>query len=655
MRTVRVALTLMAAALAVAGALVPPLLATAGRDDVDDAMIVLVVATYAVVGAVIELARPGHRVGRLMLGGAMAWGLGEALIALAVGGAAASDALALAGVLGTALRGVGWLLLVVGLPLLFPDGRPPRYAARLAGACVALLVLGSLLSPVPLEERLSAAGNPIGLTGSWRLVADLLAVGSLVLAFGCLAVAVVTMVRRWRHGEDLERQQLLTFAVAFALPLLLLPLVATPWVEPWMFALVMAPVPVAVATALFQRRLYDVQVAVNRSVTYLGLSLALAGLYALVVGGVGAMLVGRGTPWLPWAAAGVVAVAFAPLRDSLQRAANRLTYGRWSAPAEVLAQTGRRLADASDGPALLRSLAGELVEGLRLDSVEILDRGGRSLARAGTPGRGPQRRGLTAYGVEVGSLHWSGRTLRERESTLLEDVARQMGGVVHAAALVEELRAAQEHLVAAREHERRRLRRDLHDGLGPSLAGLGFQVDTVANLVREGQAVDERLDLLQAGLRGTVVEVRRIVDGLRPPALDDLGLFVAVSELGHDLVGGAGLDLALDLPVRRPVLPAAVEVVAYRVAQEALTNVVRHAGATRCRVEVTVSDTVLALDVTDDGSNASGWSGRGSAQGLGLRSMAERAEEIGGRVDVAALGQGTRVSLRLPLRTGVTA
>lgn len=653
MRPVRAALATMGAALAVVGALLPPLLAPAGRDPFDHAAIVLVVACYALVGAGIELVRPGHAVGRLMLAGAAAWGVGEGLIGLAVrdGGPGAAQ---LAGVSGTALRGVGWLLLVVGLPLLFPDGRPPRYAARLAGSCIALLVLGSLLAPVPLESRLDDRANPIGLRGRWSVAADLMAVGALAVAFACLALAVAALVRRWRRGDDWERQQVLVFAVAFALPLVLLPVVATSWVEPWMFAVVMVPVPVAVAVALFQRRLYDVHVAVNRSVTWVGLSAVLALIYAAVVGGVGAMLSDRGARWLPWVAAGVVAVAFAPLRDSLQRGANRVTYGRWAAPADVLSETGRRLADAADGPALLRALTDELVDGLRLEHVEILDRSGRSLATSGTRGAESRVLALTAYGSCVGTLRWSGRDLREPEHRLLADVARQVGGVVHSAGLVEELRAAQEHLVAAREHERRRVRRDLHDGLGPSLAGLGYQVDTIGNLVQSGQPVEDRLDLLQAGLRSTVVEVRRIVDGLRPPALDDLGLFVAVAELGHELVGAAGLDLALDLPTARPVLPAAVEVVAYRVAQEALTNVVRHAGATSCRVSATVTESVLALDVSDDGRGAARWA-EGSPRGLGLRSMSERAGEIGGRVEVSTLARGTQVSLRLPLRLGVVA
>ena len=195
-------------------------------------------------------------------------------------------------------------------------------------------------------------------------------------------------------------------------------------------------------------------------------------------------------------------------------------------------------------------------------------------------------------------------------------------------ALVEDAaRRAQEQLVLAREQERRRLRRDLHDGLGPSLAGLGLQVDAVQNLLAAGQPVDDRLDTPAAGLRDTVAEVRRIVEGLRPPALDDLGLFGALAELGRQLAAAPGSTLALELPEDAPALPAAVEVAAYRIAQEALTNVVRHAGASRCRVAGSVSDHALVLEVSDDGRGGAGpGRGVGHAQhaGAGARDRRQR-------------------------------
>ena len=411
-----------------------------------------------------------------------------------------------------------------------------------------------------------------------------------------------------------------------------------------MFAAVTLPLPIAVAVAVLQRRLYDIPLALNRTLTYLSLSAVLAAVYAGVVVGVGVMLRDRGAPWLPLVAAGVVAVAFAPARDSLQRAVNRLTYGRWSAPAEVLGETGRRLADAAGGPALLASLTDELVHGLGLRSAQISDRTGRLLARSGDVGDATASLPLTAYGEQVGVLAWSGRNLRPSERTLITDLAGQIGGVVHSVGLMEDLRNAQEHLVAAREQERRRLRHDLHDGLGPSLAGLGYQVDTVQTLMSAGRPTGDRLDKLRQGLADTVAEVRRIVEGLRPPAIDELGLFGAVSALGRELADSSGLRLDLALPTGTCALPAAVEVTAYRVAQEALTNVVRHADASRCRVAASVSDHTLVLEVCDDGRG-----GASPTSGVGMRSMRERADQIGGRLDVSAASPGTRVTLTLPL------
>ncbi len=437
---------------------------------------------------------------------------------------------------------------------------------------------------------------------------------------------------------------MLVFGVAFALPLVVLPVVATPWARPWMFALVALPVPVAVGVAMFQRRLYDVQRAARGSLTYLALSAVLAGLYALIVGGVGVMLRDRGTPWLPWAAAGVVAVAFAP--------AARLAAARRD-PADL-----RPLVHPRRGARRHRSPAGRRRG--RPGAAGVADhrarrrsrprprgdprRDGHTLAVAGSRPATTERLQLTAYGVEVGALLWAGRPLRPDDRALLEDLARQIGGAVHTTALVDSLHRAREELVLGREQERRRLRNDLHDGLGPSLAGLGFQVDAVQNLLAAGDDPGAQIARLREGLRETVTEVRRIVEGLRPPAIDDLGLFGAVAELGLQLADGTGLTVDLDLPDHRPSLPAAVEVAAYRVTQEALTNVVRHARATTCRVSGSVALDALVIAVTDDGVG-----GATQGRGVGMSSMRERAWEIGGQVEVASRECGTTVTVRLPL------
>jgi len=281
---------------------------------------------------------------------------------------------------------------------------------------------------------------------------------------------------------------------------------------------------------------------------------------------------------------------------------NRLTYGQWSQPGDVLAATGRRLTDAADIPVLLQTLTTELGTGLGLAGIEVVDVHGRSLALHGDPHRVADELPLTAYGRHVGALRWGPASTRDADRRLMADLAGHLGGVVHSAGLVEDLRQAQERLVVAREEERRRLRRDLHDGLGPALAGLTLQVDTVCNLTAAGSDTEDQLLELRSGVASTVLDVRRIVEGLRPPALDALGLDGALVSLAERIRQGSDLTVEVTMPADLPDIPAAVEVAAYRVTQEALSNAVRHSGATRSQVALSVDTDGIRLEVTDNGS-----------------------------------------------------
>ena len=385
-----VAVTCVALVAAVAGA-VPVLLADTGAERADAVAVALAVVAYLLVGVLLCVSRPGERVAWLLLAGAMAWGTGEGLLAVGLDGVregGAAPAPVLVAVLGTAVRGLGWLALVVLLPLIFPDGRPPwtdrRWPLRLALAGLAGFATACLLSPTPLEARMEDVDNPLGLPGSLRAVTDVLALGSLATLLVALGAALAGLAHRWRSGGPLVRQQVLLFGLAFAVPLFFLPVIATELARPWMFALVVLPVPVATAVALLQRRLYDIHLVVGRGLALVGLSASVALLYAATVGGVGALLGARGAPWLGWLGAGVVAVSFAPLRDSLQRAANRLVHGRWADPGEVLADTARRVADTTDPAGLLDSLTTEVAEGLGLEAVWVSDESG-VVARDGAP------------------------------------------------------------------------------------------------------------------------------------------------------------------------------------------------------------------------------------------------------------------------------
>ena len=644
----------LAALVGVAGEAVAVAVSAGEAPRWNELAVAAVVVAYAGVGLLILWRRPGHPIGRTAVAIAAVWGVGEAMVAASyrvLVDDPGDRAAALGSVVGGVLRGLPWFVAVLWLPVRFPDGAPPATRLRWVAERLAIVVMGvfvaeSLLAPHLNDLRVEEIRNPVGLPEEWAGATDALAVLMLALATVSIGLAVACLVQRYRTGGALTRQQTIVFGLAFVPPVAALVASASDSAGPWLFAVATIPLPAAIGVACLQNRLYDLNLVVNRSLTYGTLWLLIAAMYALTVGGVGAMLRQRGAGWLPWVAAGVVAVSFAPLRDGLQRAANQLTYGSWSQPAEALAATGRRLSDATDVPGLLQTLVDELGEGLGLDYVEIVDGAASSLARHGEPGARVEEAVLQAYATRVGTLRWSGRPLRDSERSLVGDVAGQLGAVVHSAALLQEIRASQERLVLAREEERKRLRRDLHDGLGPALAGLTLQVDTLRNQL--AGAADAGLLALRSGIQSTVLDVRRIVEGLRPPSLDELGLGEALAQLASRLDGASGLDIGVQVEVGD--LPAAVEVAAYRIAQEALTNAARHAGARHVTLTVVSGDGGIVLRVSDDGCGVL----RPREDGVGLSSMRERAEEIGGALDVVAVpGDGTTVTARLPLLAGV--
>ena len=236
--------------------------------------------------------------------------------------------------------------------------------------------------------------------------------------------------------------------------------------------------------------------------------------------------------------------------------------------------------------------------------------------------------------------------LGDTDRLVLNTVAQLVDGAVRAELLTADLQAARQHLVTAREEERRRLRRDLHDGLGPLLTGLGLNLDAAtAQLGRSDSKTSEYLGNAKHASAEVITSIRELVNGLRPPALDELGLAGALKLQIEGLAADAGLDFDLQVP-EGLALPAAVEVAAFRTAVEAVTNVARHGGASRVDVALVEEPGRLVVTVTDDGPGRTAWS-----PGTGLTGMRERAEELGGTLSAGPGPGGGRVHVAFPLGT----
>jgi signal transduction histidine kinase len=414
-------------------------------------------------------------------------------------------------------------------------------------------------------------------------------------------------------------------------------------------------IPLSIGLAILRYRLWDVDLVINRALVYGALTACVVGIYILVVGYLGAMFRVGGSLTISLLATGLVAVLFAPLRDRLQGGVNRLMYGERDEPYAVLSRLGQRLEGTLAPGAVLPAIVETVAGALRLPyaAISLRREGGFETATEyGTPSGEPLVLPLAYRNEPVGKLVLAPRSPGERFTTqdrrLLDDLARQIGVAAYAVLLNADLQRSRERLVTAREEERRRLRRDFHDGIGPQLAALTLELETARNKLSHDPTAGALLEGLAGRTAEITADVRRSVQGLRPPALDELGLVGALREVAAQY-GQNGLSLRVEAHEDLPPLPAAAEVAAYRIAREAITNVVRHSGAGECAVRIALEDGALSLIITDDGRGI----GAGRKTGVGLHSMRERAEELGGTCAVEPVPTGgTRVSVRLPVGEG---
>lgn len=545
-------------------------------------------------------------------------------------------------------------LLVVFLAI-FPNGQVlPGWARWLAAAAV----LYGLFSPIILNNK--AYNLPM-----------VLSVGGVILWFGLLAGGLFAQIQRFRFLSDpVQRQQTKWVIYGFVVALLLV-ILLTAWTiignyrgrdDPlslmsylirllWSAAILVLPV--TLTLAILRYRLYDVEFFINRTLIYGALTAAVIAVYVLIVGGLGSLLQAQDNLLLALIATGLIAVLFQPLRDRLQQAVNRLMYGERDQPFEALSRLGRRLEDLPSPDMVYTVIVEAVAQALKLPYAAIAVRRGERTETAeahGNPGRLVRSYPLMHQGEFIGELQVSPRREGEQFSAaderLLRNFARQVGAAVYAAELLSALQLSRQQLVSAREEERRRLRRDLHDGLGPALASVVWQAEGARDLMEsdpiEGSALLES-SIDQA--RSALADIRRLVYELRPPALDELGLVGALKQTARQY---RQMDVTIDAPNPLPPLPAAVEVAAYRIALEALKNAVDHGQAAHCQISLSLNGDLI-LAIRDDGSGLP----PGYVSGVGLLSMRERAEELGGVFTIRRRGSGgTAVEVRLPLERG---
>jgi two-component system, NarL family, sensor kinase len=606
---------------------------------------------FAVCGAVIAWHRPGHALGWLLLAVGLAQGTTAAVTPLLVaGGEHGWSTGAMAGLATAYAYGWPWsigFLLPMAL-LLFPDGRLPGPAWRWPAAVVAVVgvlfvvMMGSEPGNVTLADG-RVVSHPLTLAAHDRFRALWAVVGLAVL--GSYLVALVGLVARYRRGDETLRRQLLWLVLGVGAAIVLP--VPTTQLGTGSILLILAfcLIPAAIAIAVLRHNLLDIRLVVSRAVLWLALTAGVVAGYVGLVALLGQWLAERSSTLL---AALLVALAFNPLRLRAQRLVDRLFYGHGRDPVRAAADVEAQLGSSNDLQDLLEAIRGTL----RLPYA-ALERGtgGAPIATSGESTGVLHRRPLTYADAHVADLvvglRAGERRVRAADEQVLDLLAAPLTVAVHATTLSAALQQARERLIEAREGERRRLRRDLHDGLGPTLTGVTFKADAARNVLeRDPARADELLGSLQADVRGAIADIRRLINDLRPPALDDLGLLGALRQHADQVNGGRndGMRVEFDAPAPLPPLPAAVEVAAYRVTVEALTNAMRHAQARQARVRLAVDD-ALRLEVLDDGPGRTGpW-----RAGVGLTAMSERVGELGGTLVAGPCPQGGRVLATFPL------
>lgn len=616
---------------------------------------VTVALVYGPVSALI-LARRPHPVGVILAvhaigSGIAAFGVQYGLLGAAVPGLPAWGFFAFA---------AGWgfvpgTFMTAALPLLVTRERVPGWQRAVVALCA--VIAAAAFAASLTQQSAPEPRNPLAIDDA-AYQAVLPGVYTM-LSFAAVAISIVScavLIVRWARARGRSRTGIawLTLGHLFLTTsylALVLPegLELPRWVADFgMVAPVLGQVlyPAAILVVVLGQRLWGVEFVVSRVILWSLLTLGGVAVYLLAIAIVPALVPGDGRGlWIVLPIA--IAAAVQPVRRWLQGRIDALVYGEGADPAAMLARLGDRIGDLEPGVAGLQELCDALRRVLRLGSVEVRAAGSPALVASsghagGTRMPVPLRAGDRFVG-ELAVRPLDGQRFDRRTLAVLDDIS---GLVAAAVQLIESnlvLAAARAELLELRAEERRGIRRELHDGLGPSLAGIGFGLAAVENLVGDRPERAERLLLELAGdLNRRARDARQLANEVIPSPLDGASLAEAIDELARRFRGDGLVVRVRSAGV--PLLSVAVQDAAYFIAAEALANAVRHARADRIDIEIAVRGGELVVRVADDGVGID----PGAPRGVGLRSMRERAEELGGGVEVATGGAGTTVTARMP-------
>jgi signal transduction histidine kinase len=587
------------------------------------------------------------------------------------------------------LPGASWLgwLFTIGIaaalpPLLlavlfFPDGRLPSPRWRLvACATVAAGLVGMVctaLADVNFSNNFPNLNDPVTIlpTSAVKGVFDsALGLQVPILFVVCAGSLVVRLIGS--HGE--RRLQLKWFVYSTVVAAIAIGLAAWRLPDPGLAFAIFAPlIPLGAGVGIFKYRLYDIDVVINKTVVFGALAVFITAVYVGIVVGVGAVI-GRGSSpnvGLSILATAVVAVAFQPARERVQRFANRFVYGDRATPYEVLSEFSSRMAGAYESDDLVPRMARILGEGTGASSAEVWLRVDDELRLAAM---WPASQDLPARPLRDGSLpsfpHASrvlpvvhrgdllgalaltkaaGDRVTPTEEKLATDLAAGAGLVLRNVRLteellarLEELKASRQRLVSAQDAERRRLERNIHDGAQQQLVALAIRLRMVRRLTgREPDKANEMLEQIEREITQALEDLRDLARGIYPPLLADQGLAVALRAQADRAV------LRVDIKTETiPRYAQEIEACVYFCVLEALQNASKYSKAEHVSVEIIPSDGWLQFSVADDGD---GFDMAGRSYGTGLRGMADRLAALGGDLNVkSAPGVGTEVCGKVP-------